>query len=300
LECERMYDVEQQKIILQRVNQILKERIHRLENKKDVLEDILVNEVSNIRSKQTEHSYKYTLSYIIVAIAIISVVSSYAALITHYDTDTSQQIKTRYVVENLRGDIVQTWKLWNVDQSAQITVGIKNAHLVDQNKLYTIKNAILSTETKQINNIPNMGTTKYFLGWQGALNEASMTSTKYVIPTQFRIVESDTGTGNIIITLLTERDQDGYMGYTKSIVDGNEILKSQITIYDVNNIGDVELAALVRHEFGHALGLGHSTAPEDLMAPTINLELPYISECNVSAIRTLYDGMTSGEVMCEK
>jgi hypothetical protein len=300
LECERMYDVEQQKLILQRVNQILKERIHRLENKKNVLEDILVNEVSNIRSKQTKHSYKYTLSYIITALAIISTVLAYVTFVTHYETDTPDQIKTRYVVEDLRGDVVQTWKLWNVDQSAQITVTIKNAHLVDQNKLYAIKNAILSTETKLISSAANTDATKYYLGWQGALNEASMTNTKYVIPTQFRIVESDAGTGNIIITLLTERDQDGYMGYTKSIVDGNEILKSHITIYGVNHIGDVELAALVRHEFGHALGLGHSTAPEDLMAPTINLDLPYISECNVAAIRILYDGMTLSEVRCEK
>ena len=50
---------------------------------------------------------------------------------------------------------------------------------------------------------------------------------------------------------------------------------------------------------GHALGLAHSTAPEDLMAPTITTEFPYISECDVDAIVKLYDDGKSSQVVCE-
>ena len=92
---------------------------------------------------------------------------------------------------------------------------------------------------------------------------------------------------------------DGYTGYTKSIVEESEILKSFITIYDVSNLSNEQLETITRHEFGHALGLGHSTAPEDLMAPSIDMTYPYISECNVAAIVDLYNGAEDSTV-CEK
>ena len=107
------------------------------------------------------------------------------------------------------------------------------------------------------------------------------------------------GEGDVVITLSNLRDADGYTGYTKSVVEGHEILKSFITIYDVNNLSDEELSTIVRHEFGHAIGLGHSTAPEDLMAPNIDMTVPYISECNVDAITDLYSGI-QGSTVCEK
>ena len=59
------------------------------------------------------------------------------------------------------------------------------------------------------------------------------------------------------------------------------------------------LETIVRHELGHALGLAHSTAPEDLMYPTIETNFPYISECDVDAIERLYDGANTSEVICE-
>jgi len=50
---------------------------------------------------------------------------------------------------------------------------------------------------------------------------------------------------------------------------------------------------------GHALGLAHSTATEDLMFPTIETDYPYISSCDIDAIILLYDGGKKSEVTCE-
>ena len=83
------------------------------------------------------------------------------------------------------------------------------------------------------------------------------------------------------------------------LIKSRKILKSFITIYDISNLNDEELSTIVRHEFGHAIGLGHSTAPEDLMAPTIDMTIPYISECNIAAINDLYSGI-QGDTVCEK
>ncbi|MBI5377824.1 MAG: matrixin family metalloprotease, partial [Thaumarchaeota archaeon] len=52
--------------------------------------------------------------------------------------------------------------------------------------------------------------------------------------------------------------------------------------------------------FGHALGLAHSTAPEDLMAPVVMTSYPYISDCDLSTIIKLYDGGKNSQVICEK
>ena len=198
----------------------------------------------------------------------------------------------------MKGDTINTWKSWNLVPETPLTVNIVNANHISNDKIDVIREAIVSEDMINVENSFSGKNSKFFNGWTGALGTVTQ-DTKYQLPNKFNIINSNSGEGDIIITLSNLRDNDGYTGYTKSIIENNEILKSFITIYDISNLKDEQLATIVRHEFGHALGLGHSTAPEDLMAPTIDMTYPYISQCNVDAMIDLYNGI-QGKTICDE
>jgi len=136
------------------------------------------------------------------------------------------------------------------------------------------------------------------VGWAGAL--ANIPETKIPVPKIFEVLNSQKSNGDIVVILSNIKDRSGNTGYTKTILEGEEIVKAFITIYDVDSLSNTQLATIMRHEFGHALGLGHSTAPEDLMAPTIDMTFPYISDCNIAAIADLYNEYSDGTTICKK
>lgn len=223
-----------------------------------------------------------------------------------FDSPQNQvtQMKTRYFTENLKGDTIDVWKSWRLTGTT-LTVNILKSPRVTDHQLDIIHNVVTSEKTAEFDDSivhkgPRGSSSVYYQGWAGALKSATNENTKYRIPTNFDFTNTQDGVGDIIITLSNIKDSDGYTGYTKSITEENEILKSFITIYDISNLTDDQLATIVRHEFGHALGLGHSTAPEDLMAPTIDMTIPYISECNVDAIVDLYNANEGKQTVCKK
>ena len=255
-----------------------------------------------IKKSQSKTLIITELSLLPVVVLLI-LISGLGNSIMDFTNDETTSFKTRHLIENLRGDTVDTWKSWRL-VGTTLNVNVLNAKGLSENRIDVIKNAITSEESLEIDDSlthkgPKGFSSTYFTGWAGALKNTASTDTLYNIPTDFNVITSNGGEGDVIITLSNLRDGDGYTGYTKSVVDGNEILKSFITIYDVTNLTDEQLGTILRHEFGHALGLGHSTAPEDLMAPNIDMTVPYISECNTNAIRDLYNGI-QGSTVCEK
>lgn len=266
----------------------------------------LSQEITQIQ-KEIKKSQSKTLMItelsLLPVVVLLILISGLGNSIMDFSNDDTTSFKTRHLIENLRGDTVDTWKSWRL-VGTTLNVNILNAKGLSENRIDVIKNAITSEESLEIDDSlthkgPKGFSSTYYTGWAGALKYISSEDTLYNIPTDFNVITSNGQEGDVIITLSNLRDGDGYTGYTKSVVDGNEILKSFITIYDVTNLTDEQLGTILRHEFGHALGLGHSTAPEDLMAPNIDMTVPYISECNINAVRDLYNGI-QGSTVCEK
>ena len=270
----------QEKNLSQEINQIKKEI------KKTQSKTLLITELS-----------------LLPVVVLLFLVSGIGDSLTESTNEEDTSLKTRHLIENLRGDTVDTWKSWRL-VGTTLNVNIINSKGLSEDRIDKMTEAIISEKEFEFDDSlthkgPKGFSSKYYEGWAGALKQAQKEDTTYNIPTDFNVLTSSGGEGDIIITLSNLRDSDGYTGYTKSVVDGNEILKSFITIYDVNNLSEEELGTILRHELGHAIGLGHSTAPEDLMAPNIDMTVPYISECNLDAIVELYNGI-QGSTVCEK
>lgn len=210
---------------------------------------------------------------------------------------------SEHTVENLRGDSISLSKYWKMSQGTTLSVNILNPVSISDETISIIKESILSAEKIDIEDSllhkgPGNSFSNYYVGWAGAL--ANTPETTIPIPKTFEVLNSQQSNGDIVVILSNIKDRSGNTGYTKTILEGDEIVKAFITIYDVDSLSKKQLGTIMRHEFGHALGLGHSTAPEDLMAPTIDMTYPYISECNIDAITDLYNNDSDGTTICEK
>ncbi|HEX9846663.1 MAG TPA: matrixin family metalloprotease [Candidatus Nitrosotenuis sp.] len=217
----------------------------------------------------------------------------------------TELVSGKYFIENLKGDRIDTWVAWQISKDKTIQVTVINSAELSQEKLKAINDPILSEssivlENAFMNKDPPNETSLYHLGWKGALSSISKIGTKYNVPTNFQVDVSEKSVGDIVIILSTAKETDGSLGFTRSIADENtnQILKSFITIFDVDNLDGNELSAIVRHEFGHAMGLGHSTDEMDLMYPEFSSNQAFISECDLDAMASLYNGEKISQVVC--
>jgi hypothetical protein len=256
---------------------------------------------SPIKINCLERTHLILISIAFISIAFISIASGY--YLSTLNEVEDPLMKSRYLIENLKGDTIDTWKFWKINHGSKFYVNLVNSDFLTEEQMVVVKDVIHSDESLEIDNsISHKGpkgiSSTFYLGWGGALRSISE-PTKYPIPVDFEINESTIEAGNVNIVFSNSRDTDGYSGFTKSVVDGDNILKSTITIYDTKNLSKNQLATILRHEFGHAIGLAHSTAPEDLMSPLITTPTPYISECDLDAVRALYDGNFEDKVVCK-
>ena len=272
-------------------------------------EKMFLEKEVEIEHKEKEAAVKKYYKTAIMAVVAIAVVAGvYSVMFAEiagqqYQTAAINQ-PSGYVIQNLRGDVIDTWIAWRITEGEPLRITLSGGALNDE-RIEIIKDVFLDTKPMEIDNSllhkgPKGTISTHYAGWAGAMLAAAETPTQFFIPVVFEVTDKG-GIGDINIKLENHINPDGFSGWTSSIVDeiNNQILKSDITIYQTNDYSDNQLAAVVRHEVGHALGLAHSTAPEDLMAPTMTTEFPYISPCDIDAMISLYDNGGHSTVTCE-
>ncbi len=126
-----------------------------------------------------------------------------------------------------------------------------------------------------------------FLGWNEGINEVSK-SFGVKIPTlqvQYKLKSTEA----ITIYLMDKTSKEGHDGYTNLFYDQNgKIQRAFIIIYNVDELDNIELKLIIRHEIGHALGLGHTNSKNDLMQSIINMNYNAISLLDLLALAHIY------------
>ena len=223
---------------------------------------------------------------IVIIIAIVSILGSF---VYFSNVANSSEFNTKFVIENLQGEPIDTWRVWKLTDDDLLHIHVVESQYATPVRLDAIKDVMMSTDS-------NDGR---FAGWGGALDTIS-TDTVFSIPNNLHFDVTSDGVGHVLINLENYSDSDGFDGFTTAIVDekNNQILKASITIYNVNSLTTDELQTIIRHELGHAFGLGHSDDEDDLMHFKIITTNPLISECNVKSIENLYDDKHDLDFLC--
>ena len=174
----------------------------------------------------------------------------------------------------------ETGHIWNLEKSNEIPIKIIAPNSITKEQISIVEEAIFSEKTYLKNGL------RFYHGWNEGLKISTTLQSKILLPQL--VVYDSVPTSALFITLSNSNDRSGYNGYTKLTIENNEIIKVEITIYNLDELAPEQLGTITRHELGHALGLPHSSKHNDLMHEKINLENQFISHYNLVKILELY------------
>ena len=163
-----MEDLISQKTLLQEMNSVLKKHVQELEvsvtqikydisEKKKIIEELREDKKILTELTRKEPRQNKTLRNVTIITALglsIFIFISYVPsdLLAHYNFNANTQFKTEYLIQNLKGDTVATWKSWNLVSGQVLNVNIVDANKISQDKLDAIKSAILDEKSVNIDN----------------------------------------------------------------------------------------------------------------------------------------------------
>lgn len=169
------------------------------------------------------------------------------------------------------------YKPWDLESEKTLHILINSDSEISESKKRIINEVIMSDKTVMINH------ENYFIGWKSALEQIPYSDN---MPIKLAFTDDEKSANIISINFKDESSE--FDGYTKFELNNNKIVKSHITIYNSNNLSDVEFEKILRHEFGHGLGLAHSENINDIMYPILDQTNIYITNDNISALSILY------------
>jgi hypothetical protein len=251
---------------------------------------------------------KNYLIMVLVMIGIAVIVGTYPIILINlgivkmYDYHT---VQSEFFINDLKVKNTDQTSLplssWFLVSGDTLRINIVNGDDYPE-KTYVVKKVIYSNQIISNNNdLIGKNKKTYYLGWQNALETAATQETTRHIPQKFQIISSKKGEGDITITFSPLQNGDGKLGSTKILVDNfrNEILKAHITVYQIDEISDQIVEAIIRHELGHAFGLPHAMSSKDLMNSSFSVENAYISECDINGIIILYNEENLHPFVCK-
>jgi len=221
---------------------------------------------------------------------------------TKEETLSLTQMQGQFTLQDSSGKILKTISREKISSESRIF--IKNELKYPEEKINAIKEAILSFERVQVPNEyleiePRNGTTPYFKGWLGAVSYVFEEYDLLDEPIDVKFLDSEEN-AEIIFILTDKRSGDDNYAFTNTIVDEqtHQTVQATIVIYNFDDLESDEIETITRHELGHALGMGHSTDPKDLMYPLLETEYPYISPCNVIGLLQVFQEILDTTVVC--
>ena len=179
--------------------------------------------------------------------------------------------------ENYKWDELRAWK--QVKDNTIPVLIVRDAN-VSEKQVDLVEYTINSKETTNSEK-------KLFQGWNEGIKEISKSFGVTVpnLQVQYKLDISE----SITIYLMEKTNSEGYDGYTNLFYDQNgKIQKALVKIYNVDELDDIQLKSIIRHELGHALGLGHTDAKNDLMQSIINMNHNTISLLDLQALARIY------------